>query len=113
MKRIAKVGGAALVSGVLLVLFQTSYAAREAMVVLGALSIVYCAVLLFWAFGFLAFRGAVGISSWGRAAPQWNGAPGKLALTFNRPEPTNRQASRHSPLTHIHRGVDRASGRGA
>jgi len=81
-------GGAALLSGVLLVLFRTSYPAREAIVAVGALGVVYSALLLFLAFGFLAFRGAVGISLWVRAQSQrWNGAPAELAFAISRPEP--------------------------
>ena len=77
-------GGAALLSAVL---FQKSYAAREAMVVVAALGVACSAVLLLLVFGFLVFRGTTGIFSWVRIqSAQWNGAPGDLAFAFSSPQ---------------------------
>jgi hypothetical protein len=88
MKRIVILGGAALVSGALLVSFQKCYIAREAMVVVGALGVAYAVVLLLVVLSVLVFHGTTGIFSWIRIQRrQWHAAPAELAFAFIPPGP--------------------------
>jgi len=85
MKRIALLGGAALVSGVL---FNGSYVAREMMMALAGLGVAYSALLLLIAFGYLLFRGAAATYSWVRIeSQQWNRASGEWVFAFSQPRP--------------------------
>jgi hypothetical protein len=79
------VGGAAMISGLF---FKASYAARELMMALAGLSLVYSAVLLLLSCGYLAFRGAAGIFSWVRMQSQrWNRVSGEWVYVFSQPQP--------------------------
>ena len=78
-------GGAALVSGLL---FRVSYVAREFMIALAGLGLVYSAVLLILVLGYLVWRGAAGTFSWLRVQTQhWNRATGEWVYVFTEPRP--------------------------
>jgi hypothetical protein len=88
-------GGAALVCGLL---FKVSYVARELMVALAGLSVVYCAVLLLLALCYLVFRGAAGIFSWVRTqTQQWNRVSGEWVYVFSQPRPAIAKPSPRIP----------------
>jgi hypothetical protein len=85
VKRIAMLGGAVMVSGLL---FKASYVARELMMALAGLVVAYSAVLLLLAFCYLLFRGAAGTFSWVRMQSQhWNRASGEWAFAFSQRRP--------------------------
>jgi len=72
MKRITMLGGAALVSGLLV---KTSYATRELMAVLALFTVGFAALLLLLVSCFLVLRAAAAIVFWMRMrSPQWNQA---------------------------------------
>lgn len=84
MKRLAMLGGAALVAGVL---FQTSYVACEFILVLAALSLVYSVFLLFLALCYLAFRGAAWMYPWLRLhSHPWDRASGAWVVGISLPQ---------------------------
>ena len=81
MKRFAMLGGAALFSAGL---FKASYVARELMLALLGLGMIYLAGVFLIASGYLLFRGATGISARLRMqSQQWSGAPGELTFAFS------------------------------
>jgi hypothetical protein len=78
-------GGAALAS---VFLFKVSYVARESMVGLAALCIVYCAVLLLLTLGYLIFRGTAWVFSWLLLQTQYrNRVAGGWVYVLSQPRP--------------------------
>ena len=76
-------GGAALVSGLL---FRVSYVAREFMMALAGLGLVYSAVLLILLLGCLAWRCAAEIFSWVRMqSQQWDREAAEWAFATSQP----------------------------
>lgn len=81
MKRISMLGGAALISGLLV---KASYATRELMAILALFSVGFAALFLLLVFCFLVIRAAAAIVFWVRMrSPQWNRAVSEWIFAFS------------------------------
>jgi hypothetical protein len=94
MKLLSMLGGAALVSGLLV---KTSYATRELMASLVIFSVGFAALLLLLVICFLGIRALAGIVFWVRMrSPLWNRAINDWIFTFRQ---SVRGIAQHWPQT--------------